>query len=805
MNEKQSAMKHILFAILAILSIGFTVQGQNDCYNEGKAKIAKENMDEGDDGLTCANAAKFYVMLCQYKTEPLYEEQGVRLKKQLKAIKKAYNDYGVYCKDIGKIRDLIPESPTITVVDDSEEATSDEVLLEAVQLFLGGQNRGNSGSQASGRTATNCISAGERKFGNQSENRTFSSNSAGSRAFQYEIFICHCEQGTYNDKYTESEYLEMLRDARQGYYNYYKQAGDPDLSPVPSSCGQKGGGGRSGTPSRYPYKNLEDALVDDQISDDLTTFANGLAEYSDNPKIIRLAENMNQVQAKYDNVEAGVNRIANSLGVPVDQETRQMMNFYQNAEMVVAIGKAIFGKEPSLEERLSPSQLSVRKNMMEVSRNLRTLYDEVNSIAPYSKDKPNYLLSLEREEQEITQFNQLTCKDRYLYLWYLEAPGYPNIKDYNAEVQRLSTKTVKEVVASIAQMQQRHEMSKIPHIANKELAFQKAFNRIQFYKMRYYQETGNVQLAREMRSKIKFDDKLIGETIKLIVDNFNQQKFETVTDFSYLIEDYFGTEKEIRLYYKDIPGMDISWRSINQISRSEVSILLMLGVISAVETEQLSQAKKSFNILSNIHDNTVEWRNKQSKLGDEEDVEHKFFMDAIDDELAESQIALNTARAYLNIGLKEYSAALDCTNEIIKQLKPSNPLQTIPKHVFLRLKILAHLGLQDYSNAKKTLTKWDYLVDTRNALKRNGFDVDQFISLIFIVKEKQEMEFYNVYIRYHKKDYQGALIALKLLKKKIEDPEAKFYLLEEKIHLALGADEAARVAHQEYINLLRTN
>ena len=218
-------MKHTILAILAILSIVFTVQAQTDCYNEGKAKIAKDNMDEGDDGLTCANAGKFYTKLCLYKTEPLTVEQGNTLKKELQVIKKAYNDYGVYCKDIGRIDEVIPDKPTITLVDE-EETTTEDILVEATINALGGSINSSGGSSG------NCNTAGRNKFSNTS----FSSSGAESAANQYEGYRCHCINGTAQRQFDGSEFsVNQLKNLRQNYYTI-KSSSDPNLSPLPSKC-----------------------------------------------------------------------------------------------------------------------------------------------------------------------------------------------------------------------------------------------------------------------------------------------------------------------------------------------------------------------------------------------------------------------------------------------------------------------------------------------------------------------------------------------------------------------------------------
>ncbi len=66
-------------------------------------------MSSDNDGLMCGNAAQFYAYLCACKTEPRTVEQAQALKATLQQIKATYNNYGAYCKGIGKITDVIPD------------------------------------------------------------------------------------------------------------------------------------------------------------------------------------------------------------------------------------------------------------------------------------------------------------------------------------------------------------------------------------------------------------------------------------------------------------------------------------------------------------------------------------------------------------------------------------------------------------------------------------------------------------------------------------------------------------------------
>lgn len=272
-------MKNIILTTLIILSLTVNLNAQTDCYEEGykgKSKIARENMDEGDDGLTCANAAKFYTMLCEYYTEPLTPEEGQILRSQLITTKKAYNDYGVYCKDIGKIGDIIPNTPTITLdlsgPEPDKDAKSDDIILEAAKDILGGGN-GNAGG-ASG----NCNTAALNKFG---PNINWSSSGAESAATRYEGYRCHCMNGTLTDGFTDASFdpepldtekaLKQIKRLRQNYYDK-KGSGDPELSPLPSKCAnspRRGATSNNYSTQRQPWENQLEGLYVKEMAENM--------------------------------------------------------------------------------------------------------------------------------------------------------------------------------------------------------------------------------------------------------------------------------------------------------------------------------------------------------------------------------------------------------------------------------------------------------------------------------------------------------------------------------------------------------
>lgn len=308
-------MKSAILSILLFFSFTRAVNGQSDCYNDGKARIARNNMDEGDDGLTCANAAKFYVLLCQYQTEPLTKEQGARLKRELIAIRTAYNNYGVYCKDIDRINDRIPDSPTITLADENEISTED-ILVEAAFNALESSSLGGGGSG-------DCNYAARNKFGNQS----FSSSGAEHAANQYEGYRCHCISGTLQDGFTDPGFdskpldtrkaLQQIKRLRENYYRV-KKPGDPALSPLPSKCANSPRRGSKSAGANPINKAIQDYRTASAIYNNARR-RNGRVS-QDLANLTRIVNNGNPLE-----IEQNFNRVMSQIE-QIDQELRASIN-----------------------------------------------------------------------------------------------------------------------------------------------------------------------------------------------------------------------------------------------------------------------------------------------------------------------------------------------------------------------------------------------------------------------------------------------------------------------------------------------
>lgn len=118
-----------LLVFTTLLNINLFAQ---DCTQDQKAQLAKNNMSSANDGLMCANAAQFYAYLCECENKPRTAEQAKMLKATLEKIKQTYNDYGMYCKGIGRINENVPNCLVGT---SGNEKSSDNVSFSNTLLF----------------------------------------------------------------------------------------------------------------------------------------------------------------------------------------------------------------------------------------------------------------------------------------------------------------------------------------------------------------------------------------------------------------------------------------------------------------------------------------------------------------------------------------------------------------------------------------------------------------------------------------------------------------------------------------------
>lgn len=293
-------MKKLLFPLLLLCVSAFQTNGQ-DCSQKGKAKVARANMGPSDKGLTCSNAALFYTKLCIYRTEPLTVEQGKALREELLTIRKAYNDYGVYCQDIGPITDQIRVNPTITLMDEPNSANTDDIIMDAIYNVV-------SGGSGSASGARNCDYAALNKFGSGA----FSSPGAENAANQYEGYRCHCINGTAARQFDGSKFTVQNLSNLKANYDRVKKGSDPRLSPLPQKCADSP---RSGNQALVASGN---------------SFQQSFQNYRVASGILRNAQQRNQnIANELRNMQAIVNT-----GNPfeIEQNFQQVMNQIQQMD-----------------------------------------------------------------------------------------------------------------------------------------------------------------------------------------------------------------------------------------------------------------------------------------------------------------------------------------------------------------------------------------------------------------------------------------------------------------------------------------
>ncbi len=231
-------------------------------------------------------------------------------------------------------------------------------------------------------------------------------------AAQFFVAYCECENGVPSKEYADQ--LVATMQANHKSFTDFRGA-TPPLSTQPlNSCDIVEGSANYGNLNKPLSKqNFGEIMTGDQLSNDLTTFIGALAQDTNNPGLVALANEMAENQQSIDQIKADA-----SIFGPLDQSSIEFLNMAENVMQAVSIGKAIFGGNKQQEVQLSPSQEAVRKNMGALSRKLRLIYDEVAAVPFYYTFNEETLKQLEELEQRTLNYESATAKAT-TYLFYL--------------------------------------------------------------------------------------------------------------------------------------------------------------------------------------------------------------------------------------------------------------------------------------------------------------------------------------------------------------------------------------------------
>lgn len=760
---------HLFYSVLLIFCSFFSTAAQ-DCTQDSRVTKAKQNMSASDSGLTCSNVAEFYAKLCQCETKPLTKAEASNLKKQLEAIKTSYNDYGVYCKDFGKITDYVPDC----LVQSNQQGSGDDDLLKALTSLA---DNGNASSAVSG--SADCNFAARDKFGSTS----FSNSGAEHAANQYEGYRCHCINGTAQKQFDGSAFsVNQLKNLRQNYYNV-KGPSDPGLSPLPSKCADSPRGGSSGGiggPKPIARQNIGEIVTGNQLSRDLTDFMGSLASESSNPGIKALAEEMQQNSATIDQIRADA-----SIFGPMDETTDQMLNMGENVMQAIAIGKAIFGVNKSKKPELTAAQKQLRSSMGSLSRKIRMIYDEVTAIPYYYEANQETLQELNKLEQRLLEYEYATASARLIYLEYIVFDGFPTQTEMARIKSIINTMPIEQVLERIENIQNQYNTDDMPHMANASEGLAGTFDKINMYKARCYAALGMKDKAEQIRKNLTYNV-AINDAIKLTQESFKNKDYYSTAQYASLVQDHFQNETVVRTIYSDLISLTYNFDGIR---RFEIGYLAALGVIANIKTNQITQADQALKGLKRMHttfEETYEYyrdevsKRKKMNLSDEE-----FRL-----EVLRSKAMLNVANAHLAAKKGNPQEALSLIIEA-KKLYDEAPELAIQKFDawFLYQKLEILMTLQKFEEAK----------DVIRDLKQN-----HAINAIAGVTnyDSNNLGYFNAYIRFKKEDYKGALFALKILKKQ-QPTNPKIYALEEEIYKALDNTNLAEKSHQKYLETLQ--
>lgn len=527
-------------------------------------------------------------------------------------------------------------------------------------------------------------------------------------------------------------------------------------------------------------KGIEGILKDNQLSSDLTNFVNLLSQDSDNPKLQALANEMYENQNTFQNIKT----TASYLGT-LDQSSIEFLNMTENLTQAISIGKAIFGANKKEEVQLSQSQQDAREIIKELSSRIRMIYDEASVIPFYNLFNEETLKKLELLEERIANYEFATAKERLLYFKYIDLEYSPPLEELNGIINTINAISNAQAIQEIDAIQRKYNTKNIPHIANKERGFAGVSEKIKLYKARCYENMGDKAMANKIRESLSFKVS-INDAIKLTLEAYNQNDFYATTKYTQIIFDYFQNETDLRLMYPDLMSINYNFEGLY---RSDINFLMTLGVLSNAKTNQISQANLALEALIHFH-NTFE--NTFQNYKDKKARTKAFGIsdEAFRLEMLRSKAIVYAAKAYIQSNNQNNDKALDLINDAIA-LYQEAPEQGFQKYetwlLYNKLEIL--VNLESYDAAKELMRD----IKSKTRLNIQGSSV--------FIKEKSDIDFINAFIRFKTEDYNGALMAIKILKSKVPD-SPRLFALEKEVYLALGDSEKANQSEINYLNII---
>ncbi len=265
-----------------------------------------------------------------------------------------------------------------------------------------------------------------------------------------------------------------------------------------------------------------------------------------------------------------------------------------------------------------------------------------------------------------------------------------------------------------------------------------------------------------------------------------KRTFMPHTKYAQVIQDYFQNESYVLPMYPDLMSVNFNFEGLY---RSDINYLMTLGVLSYAKSNQLTQANLALDALINFH-NTFETTYESYK---DKKARKKAFGLSNEEfrlEMLRSKAMMQAAKAFVESKNGNNEQALYLINEAISMYKDA-PEMIFQKYelwyLYNKLEIL--VNLENYEEARDISRE----IKTKSRLPIAN-------STVFN-KEDSNLDFINAYIRFKTEDYNGALMATKILQKK-QPNSPRAYALEEEIHLAMNNEQGAEISREKYLKVI---
>lgn len=618
-------------------------------------------------------------------------------------------------------------------------------------------------------------------------------------------YKCNCDNKSDNTKESADKLVAVLNRINQTIKNLYSHCGS--TTGVVSKCVYKGSNNQSfsndsnnnsSNEANTSGINLNKPVVDSNsgvvVKDEYLDLLSNLAMDSKNIHFKEMVNSMNKTHKYISDSKEMLTLFGGAT-----QDNIDFYNMTENIGQVVAVGKFIFDifKKPKPAE-LSQNQKAVRSYIGELSKHLSLIHQETSAISIYYSFDKTTLKALEKKEELFSLFETATADKRLLFWEFQKFKGVPNKVQFQHMQQKIEQEKslygTSHLLTQIDNITSRFSNSKdFPHTLNRAKSFTGAINQIAVIKARCYKALGQNKKAEKILNSLDYNVD-VNSAITLIQQAYSNDNYFLAQRYFIEIKNYLIDNNEVQLSYNKIYQLDHKIKGPGVgLPRYDMNYIISLGVMSYLKSGQITQAEEAFLFLEKYQNNfEVFYQNylklkPKKKRGYASDEEVKNY-------LVKAENINNAVEAVLSYKHQDYEKSLSLINNAIELDASSIHIRDVHHKYalwfkFIKADLLVKMG--EYTKAKIVLK------DIRKSVN--------FPSSYSIVINKglkiSDYNFLKTYIKFKQKNYNSALMGLKILK--LKDPKvAKYYMLEADIYKLLGDTEKLEKAEHNYLQLI---